>query len=72
MEKISRLWTTRKIFTARSNKMCERFEDASVIQTVAIVIQRYFTPTTGKTLQDRKEPDNDEDSFVVAIIENDS
>ena len=52
--------------------MCERFEDLSLIQTVAIVIQRYFTPTTGKTLQDRKEPDNDEDSFVVAIIENDS
>ena len=49
MEKISRLWTTHEIFTARGDKMCERFEDTSVIQTVA-VIQKYFTPTTGKTL----------------------
>ena len=60
MEKILRLWTTREIFTARSDKMCEQFEDALVIQTIAtVVIQRYFTPTNGKTLQSRKEPDND-------------
>ena len=59
MEKISRLWTTREIFTARSDKMCGRFEDASVIQTIAtVVIQRFLTSTARKTLQSRKEPDN--------------
>ena len=35
MEKISRLWTTREIFTGRGDKICERFEDESVIQIVA-------------------------------------
>ena len=35
VKKFSRLWTTGEIFTARSDKMCERFEDESVIQTVA-------------------------------------
>ena len=35
MEKISRLWITREIFTAHGDKMCERFEDASVIQIAA-------------------------------------
>ena len=41
MEKISRLWTTHKNFycmylaRARGDKLCDRFEDALVIRTIA-------------------------------------
>ena len=39
MEKISRLWTTHEIFyhmyLACGDKLCDQFEDASVIQTIA-------------------------------------
>ena len=60
VEKTSRLWTTCEIFTARSyvargNKMCDRFEDASVIRTTA----RHHIYNIRKTLQSRKEPNND-------------
>ena len=36
------------------------------------VYKDIFTPTIGKTLQCRREPDNDYDNFAVAIIENDT
>ena len=45
VEKISRLWTTHEIFTARGDKICERFEDTSVIQIVASyakILPRYL------------------------------
>ena len=41
MEKISRLWRTREILyrtylaRARGDKLCDQFEDASVIRTIA-------------------------------------
>ena len=55
-------------YVARGNKMCDRFEDASVIRTTA----RHHIYNIGKTLQSRKEPNNDcIDSFAVAITEND-
>ena len=42
---------------AHGDKLCDRFEDASVIRTIARHhIYRHFTPTIGKTPQSRKEP----------------
>ena len=85
MEKISRLWTSHKIFAVHStwqpvnffttrgdscgNKMCDEFEYSSVIQGYHIY-KDIFTSTIGKTLQSYREHDNDYDSFAVAIIEN--
>ena len=52
--------------------MCDdRFEFSSVIRGHH-VYKDIFTPTIGKILQSRREPDNSYDSFAVAIIENDT
>ena len=52
--------------------MCDdRFEFFSVIRGHH-VYKDIFTPTIGKILQSRSEPDNSYDSFAVAIIENDT
>ena len=55
MEQISKLQTIREIFTARGDKVCDRFEDVSMIRTTAM----YHIYNIGKTLQSRKEPNND-------------
>ena len=36
------------------------------------IYEDIFMPTIGKTLQSRRETDNDYDSYAVAIIENDT
>ena len=52
--------------------MCDdRFEFSSVIRGHH-VYKDIFTPTIGKILQSRREPDNSYDSFAIAIIENDT
>ena len=56
MEKFSRLWTTSEIFTARGDKMCERFEDASVIQTVAIYTNILYAQHWKDTPEPEKNP----------------
>jgi len=53
------------------NKMCDRFEYSSVIRGHHIY-KDIFTSTIGKTLQNQREPNNDYNSFAVAIIENDT
>ena len=64
---------------ARGNKMCDRFEDASVIQTTAghHIYKRHFTNTIGKTRERHSRAEKNptmtiQDSFTVAITENNS
>ena len=51
--------------------MCDLFEYSSVIRGNHSY-KDIFTSTIGKTLQSQRETDNDYDSYVVAIIENDT
>ena len=71
MEKISRLWTTHEIFTARGNKMCDRFEDTSVIRTIARhhIYKNTLSPPLERHPRAEKNPTM---TNAVAIIENDS
>ena len=51
--------------------MADRFEHSSVIRGYHIY-KDIFTPTIGKTIQSRRETDNDHDGFAVAITEDDT
>ena len=57
--------------STHGDELCDQFEYSSLIQEHH-VYKDIFTPTIGKILQCRREPDNDYDNFAVAIIENDT
>ena len=77
MEKISRLWTTREIFyrtyLVRGDKLCDRFEDASVIRTIARhhIYKDILRPPLERHPRAEKNPTMTK-SFDVAITENDT
>ena len=80
MEKNSRLWTTRKIFyrtylaRARGDKLCDQFEDASVIRTIARhhIYKDILCPPLERHSRAEKNPTMTKIVFSVAINENDT